>query len=51
MWTFELLVRPGYTLFVIFKDNESLGSLQFPNESADIKLWQKVIENLNQPPE
>ena len=47
MWTHELLNRNGQTLFVIYKDGLTVGSLQFQDEDKDITLWQKVVENLN----
>lgn len=47
MWTSELLSRFGHILLVIYKDGETMGSLQFLEGDSDIALWQKTVENLN----
>lgn len=51
MWTTELLTRYGYTLMIIYKNGETVGSLQFLEDSKeDIDKWTKLVESLNESP-
>lgn len=50
MWTSELISRFGHVLLVIYKDGETIGSLQFLEGDSGIQLWELAIKKLNNEP-
>lgn len=47
MWSTELLTRHGYTLMIVYRNGETMGSFNFPDGDKDILTWQKLVESLN----
>lgn len=48
MWTTELMPRHGHVLLVIYRNGETMGSIQFLEGDEDIPKWTKLVETLNE---
>lgn len=46
-WSTEELQRYGYTLLTVYRDDEVIGSLTFPEKDAQITVWKNWIASLN----
>jgi hypothetical protein len=49
-WKAEVIPRHGRYLIIIYRDGESVGSLQVETKE-DMELWKETITNLNNPQE